>query len=236
MSGELISIILPVYNQAEHIAEIVHEYENTLAGVANPHELILVVNGDRDGSLAICQSLEAEYSGKVRVVHSQRGGWGLAVRLGLQQARGDIICYTNSARTSVQDLLLFVLYAIANPNTVIKANRKIRDNWRRRIGSLLYNIEVRTLFELACWDINGTPKIFPRKFDQLLQLTRDDDLIDAEFNAICQRAGYPMLEVPIFSTRRHGGKSTTNYNSALKMYVGAYELWKQMRDKAAYGK
>ncbi len=229
MSGELISIILPVYNQSSHIAEIVHEYETALVGVPNPHELILVVNGDRDGSLAICQSLEAEYPDKVRVLHSQRGGWGLAVRLGLQQACGDIICYTNSARTSVQDLLLFVLYAIANPNTVIKANRKIRDNWRRRIGSLLYNIEVRTLFELACWDINGTPKIFPRKFDQLLQLTRDDDLIDAEFNALCQRAGYPMLEVPIFSTRRHGGKSTTNYNSALKMYIGAYELWKQMR-------
>ena len=44
----------------------------------------------------------------------------------------------------------------------MKANRKIRDNWRRRLGSLLYNLECRALFDLANWDINGTPKVFPR--------------------------------------------------------------------------
>ena len=63
----------------------------------------------------------------------------------------------------------------------------------------------------------------------LLALSRDDDLIDAEFVAICRREGYPMLEVPVFSSRRHGGKSTTNYGSAWKMYVGAYRLWQERR-------
>ena len=231
MSDQLISVVLPVYNQANHIGAIVQEYEKVLARIPNPHELVLVVNGSRDNSLEICQALEVEYPGKICTVHSERGGWGLAVRLGLENARGEIICYTNSARTSPQDLVLFLLYAVANPDTVIKANRKIRDNWQRRVGSLLYNIEVRTLFELAYWDINGTPKVFPRKFDKLLRLTCDDDLIDAEFNAVCRREDYHMLEVPIFSTKRHGGSSTTSYNSALKMYIGAYRLWQQMRDE-----
>jgi hypothetical protein len=150
------------------------------------------------------------------------------VNLGLREAQGDILCYTNSARTSPQDMQLFLLYAASNPGTVIKANRKIRDNWQRRLGSLLYNVECRALFDLAYWDVNGTPKVFPRSFDKLLCLTRNDDLIDAEFNAVCRREMYPMLEVPIFSTRRHGGQSTTRYGSALKMYVGAYRLWRDM--------
>jgi hypothetical protein len=97
------------------------------------------------------------------------------------------------------------------------------------MGSLLYNLECRALFDLSCWDVNGTPKIFPRDFHRLLSLRRDDDLIDAEFVATCRREGYPMLEVPTFSSKRHGGRSTTNVASALRMYWGAVELWREVR-------
>lgn len=226
-ADRFISIVLPVYNQADHIGIVVQEYVETLARVQTPYEFILVANGCYDNSLDVCSSLAEQYS-SVRLIHNEREGWGLAVRLGLAEARGDLLCYTNSARTSPQNLKLLLLYAIAFPNVVIKANRKIRENWQRRLGSLLYNLECRTLFDLSYWDINGTPKVFPRTFDKLLALTRDDDLIDLEFNVICRREGYPMLEVPIFSIRRHRGKSTTNYLSALKMYGGAYQLWRTM--------
>lgn len=227
MPNQLVSIILPVYNQADHVREIVTAYEHALSKIPNPYEILLVVNGCRDHSLEICTQL-AEEIDSVRVAFSEKGGWGLAVKLGIQEAKGDLICYTNSARTSPQNLVLLVLYAVANPQTIIKSNRKIRDNWKRRMGSLLYNLECRALFDLAYWDVNGTPKVFPRSCDQLLNLTCDDDLIDAEFNAICRREDYPMLEVPIFSFKRHSGRSTTSYKSALRMYLGAYQLWRRM--------
>ncbi len=227
MNAPLISIVLPIHNQADHVSSVVQEYEEALSRVPNPHELFLVVNGCRDNSLEICRALAEQY-GSVRVIHSEKGGWGLAVRLGLREARGEVLCYTNSARTSAQDLTLLLLYAIACPNVVIKANRKIRENWHRRLGSLLYNLECRALFDLSYWDINGTPKVFPRSFDRLLTLTRDDDLIDVEFNIICRREGYRMIEVPIFSYMRHGGRSATNYRSAIKLYCGAIQLWRGM--------
>lgn len=227
MADPHISIVLPVHNQASFIRTVVNEYETALAKLSQSHETLLIENGSRDDSLKICQELAEQYP-SVKVISSKQGGWGLAVNLGVKAARGDLICYTNSARTSAPDLLLVVMYAIANADTVIKADRKIRENWRRRLGSLLYNLECRALFDLPYWDVNGTPKVFPRKFDKLVALTRNDDLIDVEFNAICRREGYPMLEVPILSTQRHGGKSTTRLKSALKMYVGAYRLWQEM--------
>jgi glycosyltransferase involved in cell wall biosynthesis len=225
--ASLVSIVLPIYNQADHISQIVQEYETVLMRVTTPHELVLVVNGCRDRSLEVCQAVAAQHDA-VRVVFSQKGGWGLAVKLGLQNAEGDLLCYTNTARTSARDLQLLIMYAIANPGTIIKANRRIRDNWRRRLGSLLYNLECRWLFDLAYWDVNGTPKVFPREFDRLLNLTQDDDMIDAEFNAICRREHYPILEVPIISKGRHGGRSTTNFRSASRMYIGAFRLWQKM--------
>jgi glycosyltransferase involved in cell wall biosynthesis len=228
VTAGLVSIIIPVYNQGDHIERIVREFEAELTRLASDWEMLLVVNDSRDDSSRVCAALAGEFSA-IRSIDSARGGWGHAVKLGLQAASGDVLCYTNSARTSPSDLLLMLLYAAAYPGVVIKANRKIRDNWRRRLGSLLYNLECRALFDLSQWDINGTPKIFPRSFSRLLGLRRDDDLFDVEFNVVCRREGYPMIEVPVFSTRRHGGRSTTNYLSAVKMYWGAIQLQRAMR-------
>jgi glycosyltransferase involved in cell wall biosynthesis len=223
VNSQLASVILPVYCQADHLETVVREYENALAKLPCAHELLLIVNGSGDNSLAICRALAGELK-DVRVHESPVAGWGAAVKMGLREAKGDLLCYTNLARTSARDLLLLLLYAFANPDTVVKANRKIRDSAYRRVGSLLYNIECRTLFDLSYWDINGTPKVFPRAFGGLLGLTRDDDLIDLEFNVICRQHDYKVLEVPVFSARRHGGRTTTNIRSAWRMYLGALGL------------
>ncbi|OLB81801.1 MAG: hypothetical protein AUI15_39330 [Actinobacteria bacterium 13_2_20CM_2_66_6] len=225
-SSNLISIVLPVHNQADHLELLVKDYVDELGKVPAPYELLLVENASRDSTLAICRRLADEIP-CVRVVSSEKGGWGRAVRLGLENVKGDVICYTNSARTSPQDLVICLLYAVAYGGIVVKSNRKIRENWRRRLGSLLFNIECRTLFDLSNWDVNGTPKVFPRSFDGLLHLQRSDDLIDTEFCIVCRQRDYPMIEVPIFSTRRHGGKSTTGYGSALRLYLGAVGLWRK---------
>ena len=187
-----------------------------------------MVNGCRDNSLAVCNALAARRAG-VRVLECEQSGWGRAVTAGLAAAEGGLLCYTNSARTAPQDLVLLLLYALAYPGVIVKANRKIRDSWWRRAGSLLYNVECRALFDLSYWDINGTPKVFPRTFHRLLALTEPGDLIDAEFSVICRREEYPVVEVPIFSSRRHGGYSTTGYRSALRMYWGAYRFWRSGR-------
>jgi glycosyltransferase involved in cell wall biosynthesis len=228
MGYSLMSIVLPVYNQADHVVAVLQEYESALAELPVPHEYVLVVNGSTDGSLETCRGY-ADQNESARVIHSRRSGWGHAVLLGLQAAEGDLLCYTNVARTAGKELALILLSAALHPGVVVKANRKIRDSWQRRVGSLLYNLECRALFDLSYWDVNGTPKAFPRTFDKLLALTRHDNLIDAEFALVCRREGYPLLEVPIFSSRRHGGASTTGYLSALEMYWGVFSFWRTTR-------
>jgi glycosyltransferase involved in cell wall biosynthesis len=224
----MISIVLPVHNQASHIGAVVTEYSAAVDRLNHPYELILVPNACHDGSEEVCRTLSAE-RGDVRMVALANRGWGLAVRAGLAAASGDVLCYTNSARTTGEMLFLFLAYGLAYRDVVIKANRRIRDGLVRRAGSLLYNLECRALFDLACWDINGTPKVFPASLRPLVELTRDDDLIDLEFVVACRRHDYRLLEVPILSTRRKGGKSTTNVHSAVAMYAGAIQMWRQER-------
>ena len=222
----LASIVLPVHNQGDHLEGLVRGYLGVLTKLPIPYELVLVPNACRDHSVEVCRGLAAEHD-NVRVLELGGGGWGLAVRTGLREAQGDLLCYTNSARTSPELLTLSLIYAVAYPNIMVKANRRIRDSLVRRLGSLLYNMECRVLFDLPTWDINGTPKVFPRKFEKLLSPEREDDLIDAELTVICQREGYPIIEFPAQATLRHTGESTTGFASALRMYWGAYRLWRR---------
>ncbi len=230
MSSGLVSVIVPVYNQADHIRGVVSDYLESLRRLPGSFELLLITNGCRDNSIEVCDALASEFE-NVRAIHHDAAGWGNAVIRGIQESRGDLICYTNSARTTAGDLLLPLVYATVYPHVVVKANRKIRSGVLRRLGSLIYNLECRALFDLSVWDVNGTPKVFPRSFSKLLQLKRRDDLIDAEFNVICRREAYPIIEIPVFSSERHGGKSTTSLRSAVGMYVGAYRLWRELNNE-----
>jgi glycosyltransferase involved in cell wall biosynthesis len=228
-SGEgLTSIVLPVHDQDDHVEGIVRGYLVALAALPGRYELLLVTNGCRDRSPEICARL-AEQEPDVRHIDLVDSGWGRAVKAGLAASHGNLLCYTNAARTTPEILVVMLAYALAYPEVVLKANRRVRESRRRRLGSLLYNLECRALFDLSVWDINGTPKIFPRTFGKLLELSRDDDLIDIEFNVVCRREAYPVIEVPILATVRQGGRSTTGYRSALRMYLGAYALWRQER-------
>jgi glycosyltransferase involved in cell wall biosynthesis len=231
VSYKLASVVLPVYNQADHIESVLVDYLKAVTRLDFPVEILPVINGPRrDNSLDICRSIEQQDS-RVRTLCIDAGGWGRAVRHGLDNAGGDLICYTNSARTTARDLVLMLLYGSVHDDCVVKANRKIRENWKRRLGSLLYNLECRNLFDLAYWDINGTPKVFPRSFAPLMDLREPGDLIDLEFNVICRRSDYQVLEVPVFSKTRHSGRSTTNWRSAYRMYTGAYQLKQKMTVK-----
>jgi dolichol-phosphate mannosyltransferase len=223
-----ISVVLPVHNQAAHIAAIVGSYRDALAQIGQPYEIVLVLNGCRDDSRAVCEAL-AQNDPEIQVIDDPRAGWGLAVKAGLRAARGDLLCYTNCARTSAGDLRRMIGKGLEAPGTVFKAIRLVRDNWKRRLGSFLYNTECRLLFGLPTRDVNATPKVFSRSHAALLSLTSDDDLLDAEFMRTCVREGFPVVEVPIVSNQRQGGSSTTNYTSAIRMYAGAWRMWRGTR-------
>lgn len=226
--SRFVSVVLPVHNQADHIGGIVDEYEAALAALPSQHEIILVINACRDDSAEICRGLSSQYPA-VRMVETQPGGWGFAVKLGLAQARGDVLCYTNCARTSAEELRLLILHAFANPGDVVKAHRISRESPGRKIGSLLYNTECRLLFNLPAWDINATPKVFSRDIYEAIRPQSDGDLIDLEVYVKCMRLGRVVLEVPVYSTGRHGGKSTTTLKSAWRMYRGAFRMWRDLR-------
>ena len=169
---------------------------------------------------------------RVRVLHADDAGWGRAVRTGLRAATGELLSYTNLARTPPHVLRTALALALDCRGYVVKAHRRVHDSALRRGGSLLYNLECRKLFDLSVFDVNGTPKVFPAEFTDLREMRRNDDLIDVEFLAVCTAQGYQIVEFSVPALPRYSGASTTSLGSAWRMYVGALALRREFASRA----
>lgn len=212
------SVILPLYKQVAHAEHLYNTYTRHLDTLNDSWELIFVVNGANDGSVEKLNSINTRDN--VRVCWLEKGGWGRAVKYGLAEGKGKYLCYTNSARTDIEDLILILNYARVNNDNVVKATRIIRETLIRKVGSTLYNFQCRLLYKVPIWDVNGTPKVIPRHIYKNLDITSDDDLIDAEVIIKCVRNKVRIIEIPVILTARISGSSTTNFASAYKMYSG----------------
>jgi undecaprenyl-phosphate 4-deoxy-4-formamido-L-arabinose transferase len=82
-----LSIVVPVYNGAGTVNELVE----ALAGLDVPggHEIVLVVDGSPDNSLAVCRDLLGRHDVPLTVIdHARNFGEHSAVMTGLRHARG----------------------------------------------------------------------------------------------------------------------------------------------------
>jgi len=92
----LISVVLPVYNEAEVLATLLARVTESLAACDARCEIIFVNDGSRDESPQILDGLAAAHSW-VRVVHFVRNfGHQAAVQAGLVHARGDAVVLMDS--------------------------------------------------------------------------------------------------------------------------------------------
>ena len=92
----LISIVLPVYNEANVLVELLHRVNRAVASTAARGEILFVDDGSTDGSATILDLL-AERHPRVTVVHLSRNfGHQAAVQAGLAHASGDAVMLMDS--------------------------------------------------------------------------------------------------------------------------------------------
>ncbi len=88
MSAPVLSIVSPVFNEAEGLAEFVRQVVAAVDPLGEPFEIVLVNDGSRDASLRIARELAGQ-DPRLRVVSLSRNfGHEAASSAGLRYARG----------------------------------------------------------------------------------------------------------------------------------------------------
>lgn len=88
-----ISIIIPIYNVETWLPRSV---EAILANDTQGCEVILVDDGSKDGSPALCDRYAAEHPELIRVIHQKNAGPGAARNAGITAAKGEWFLFVDS--------------------------------------------------------------------------------------------------------------------------------------------
>ena len=86
-----VSIVIPVYNEEENIADLVQRVGDAIGATGRSFELICVDDGSRDGSAAMLAELAATREWLRPLYLIRNYGQSAALQAGFDAARGDII-------------------------------------------------------------------------------------------------------------------------------------------------
>jgi len=121
MTKTKISIVVPVYNAEAFIERCV---ESILKQTYHDFELILVDDGSKDASLAICRKLQQK-DNRIQVFTKSNGGPSSARKLGVEKATGNYIFFVDSDDTIPNDALENLLSKNKNQSLdIIQGARK----------------------------------------------------------------------------------------------------------------
>lgn len=132
-SRRLISVVLPVLNEAEVLPVLVERIDRALAPCDCDHEILFVNDGSRDASPAVLDRLAAMYP-HVRVVHLSRNfGHQAAVHAGLVHAAGDaVILMDSDLQDAPEALPRFVAQWAAGYDVVYALRAKRKEHFLKR--------------------------------------------------------------------------------------------------------
>lgn len=109
-----ISVIVPVYNTEKYLRRCI---DSILAQTFTDFELLLINDGSRDSSGAICDEYAAKDS-RVRVFHKENGGVSSARNVGLDNAKGEWVIFCDSDDYWICSFALEKLYRFVQQNTI----------------------------------------------------------------------------------------------------------------------
>jgi polyisoprenyl-phosphate glycosyltransferase len=125
-----VSVIVPVYNEGNTVIAA----QNAIARVFSSHlpdvsfEILFVDDGSHDDSFAHLAVL-AEKHQNVRVIKLARNcGSHMAVRVGLEHARGDCACFVPCDLQEPPDVIPRMLAVLVDPVKIVWAVRSSRDD------------------------------------------------------------------------------------------------------------
>ncbi|GGJ11203.1 glycosyltransferase [Neoroseomonas lacus] len=230
----VLSVVIPVRNEAPNIAPLVAEIEAALAAVA--HEIVYVDDGSTDDTPAALRAV-CEAGAPVRAIrHRSSCGQSAAIVTGVKAARGRwIATLDGDGQNDPADIPRLLARAGAEAEagrrTLVAGHRvNRRDSGVKRYSSRIANAVRSRLLRDATPDTGCGLKVFPR--DLFLDLPHFDHM-HRFLPALTLRQGGAVVSEPVNHRPRVRGVS--NYGTLDRLMVSLFDLvgmaWLQRRGR-----
>jgi len=207
-----LSYFFPAHNEEANLAGLVAEALETLPGLADTFEIVIVDDGSKDATGRIADELTAANPGVVRAVHHPTNlGYGAALRSGFQAAQFEHVAFSDVDRQfQVVDIgrLIDRLAEADAPDAVVGFRIKRADPLVRTVYARLYRLANRVFFGLRVRDVDCACKLFRREALEGIAVESGGAFFSAELLIKLQAAGRSVAEVGVPHYPRTAGSPT----------------------------
>ena len=228
-----ISAVLPAYNEAANLSQMVARTLEALDDAVPEYEVIIVDDGSRDATPRLADGLAARNS-RVRVIRQpRRRGYGAALRAGIAEASKQFIwCLDADGQYNPADLS--ALAQFDNVYDLVAGYRARRaDPLVRRLLSRLYRLLVRVTLGIKARDPNCGFKLYRASVLKSLPLSAMGRFVQVEILVRLRERGATIQEVSVRHAARHAGRQMgARPGAILRMVRELIALRKRLREEA----
>jgi glycosyltransferase involved in cell wall biosynthesis len=207
-----LTFFFPAYNEEENVAETIQRALDEVGPlVGGSIEVLAVDDGSTDRTREIAEAA-ARVDPRITVFHQENRGYGGALRAGIENARGELIGFSDGDLQFDLREMARLLERLDDPkrpvDAVIGYRVKRRDPPHRIFIAKTYNAIASIVFGLRVRDIDCAMKLFRREVFEGLALTTDSPFLSAELLIKLHARGERIAQVGVTHYPRAAGTNT----------------------------
>jgi glycosyltransferase involved in cell wall biosynthesis len=200
-----ISILLPVYNEADFVAAVVNRVLAVDFGAGIQTEVVAVDDGSSDGSTETLEDLAGRYPDRLRLLkHKTNRGKGAAIRTAIEHATGDIAVIQDSdleynpddLPSVLRPLLLGHADAVFGSRFAAAGERRVLYFWHSLANHILTTL-CNAVADLNLTDMSTGYKAFRLSLIRSIPLRSERFGIEPELTIKLAQRGASLYEVPV---------------------------------------
>jgi dolichol-phosphate mannosyltransferase len=215
-----LSIVVPVYNEAENIAPLVERARSALAEWPGSVEMVFVDDGSTDSTLELLKRAQQD-DARIRVAHFRRNlGQTAAMAAGFRLAQGRAVVTLDGDLQNDPSEILRLVGMLEDWDCVCGVRVQRQDSWWKRLSSRIANGFRNWVTGDSILDTGCTLKAFRRECVQQLELYRG---LHRFLPTLLKMRGYRVTQVPVSHHPRLHGK--TKYGTWERLVKGLADVW-----------
>ncbi len=208
----MISLIVPVYNEAENIGRLLVEIKSK---INVPLELVVVYDNDEDNTIPMINKLSPFYDFKINLVKNHWGKGALnAIKTGFKEAGQEAILVVMADLADDLEVVneMYELnrqgYDVVCGSRYMLGGGQIGGPWLKKTISRMAGVSLHYLARIPTHDVTNSFKMYSKRLINNIEIESTGGFeIGMEITVKAFIYGYKITEVPSIWTDREAGVS-----------------------------